>query len=166
MDYAKDIKEFIAKLAEELTMDGIVYYDKEKLCYSVVRKEWLDEYDMFLDVEEMDFEEKASANLLGWQIDLVRDIQEALTLPDSIEAPPSTRQFEWMEDFIGDFTLSRKFRADANLALSRRRPFANFIQTVKFYGLDTKWYEYRDMRMHQYVNEEISRNPNAEEKQQ
>ncbi len=155
MEIAKDINQFIRAVSESLLMGQVVHYDLQTLSYSDANDN-LCEYEEYLDMDNDEFEKALSEELNGWQGDWVKEIREASSMPDSIEAPPSWQQIDWMKDFINIRLDDRKFINDATNALNYRHPFQAFKEVLHRYNLEEDWYAYQAERCEQYVADAIS----------
>lgn len=63
-------------------------------------------------------------------IDLVREIREAIMLPDNIEVPFSSVTFRWREDFVEAHRDNARFVNRAVRALYGKHPFRSFKMAV------------------------------------
>ena len=154
LEKAVDREDFIRKVADELDVGFIVYFNLETLEYGTSREEWNEEYGEVLDLQEEYFKQEIE----DWQTEdkhFVESIYEAMKLPDCLEAPESHIQFQWMVDFTEEHASNRKFFQYAEKALNRRHPFRGFKDTVLYNGLEKEWYAYKDMRMQNWVRNEL-----------
>lgn len=153
MDKAKDIDDFVQKLAETLSMGQTVRYDLDNLTYGELNQMNLDEYCEYMDMEELP--DNLVDELHDWEIDLVKYLRWALDLPDAIDPPRTWQQLEWMADFANEQTLGDSFIRDVQRALDSRHPFGSFKDVMYDYGLINEWYRYRDDCYHVYVRHEL-----------
>ena len=154
LEKAVDSEDFIRKVANELDGDFIVYFNLETLEYGTSREEWNEEYGEVLDLQEEYFKQEIE----DWHPedkDMVESIYEAMKLPDCIEPPESYIQFQWMVDFTEEHASNRKFFQYAEKALNRQHPFRGFKDTVLYNGLEKEWYAYKEMRMQNWVRNEL-----------
>lgn len=154
LEKATDLEDFIRKVADELDAGFIVYYDIETLEYGTTMQEWIEEYGDVLDLNEEAFREETE----DWSQEdknLAESIYEAMNLPDRIEAPGSHIQFNWMVDFTEAHASNRKFFQYAERALTRRHPFSGFKNNLYYHGLEKEWYDYKAMRMQNWVRHEL-----------
>ncbi len=97
MEKAKDLEQLVKVLAENVGMGQSVRYELDTLAYGVL----ID----FLDIsgEEYVYMSELTDNLeeklKDWQLELIMNQREALTLPNEINPPRTGVQFEWMRDF-------------------------------------------------------------------
>ena len=66
MDKAKDIDEFVQKLAEPLSIGQSVRYDMDNLTYGEVHQMQMDEYWEYVEVDELP--DNIGDKLKDWQI--------------------------------------------------------------------------------------------------
>lgn len=151
---AVDREDFIKKVAGELDGGFIVCFNLETLEYGKTREIWNEEFEEYLDLKEEYFKQKIE-DLPPADKSLVESIYEAYKLPDCIEPPESYVQFQWMVDFTDAHASNRKFFMYAERALNRRHPFRGFKDTVKYNGLEEEWYAYKEMRMQNWVRNEL-----------
>lgn len=154
LEKALDREDFIRKVADELDTGFIVYFNLATLEYSVSRQEWNEEYGEVLDLKEEYFKQEIEE----WPTEdkeMAESIYEAMKLPDCIEPPASYVTFQWMVDFTEDHASNRKFFHYAEKALNRRHPFRGFKDTLLYNGLEKEWYAYREMRMQNWVRNEL-----------
>lgn len=154
LEKAVDKDDFIRKVAEELDGGFIVYFNLETLEYATSREFWNEEYGEVLDLQEEVFKQEIE-NWPSNDKHLAESIYEAMKLPDCIERPESYVQFQWMVDFTEDHASNRKFFQYAERALNRKHPFRKFKNTVVYNGLEKEWYAYKEMRMQNWVRNEL-----------
>lgn len=97
------------------------------------------------DMEEfdnIDEFEKIAENSHDYMIDLVREIREAIMLPDNIEAPFSSVTFRWREDFVEAHRDNARFVNRAVRALSGKHPFRSFKMAVYDHDLKKEWFAF------------------------
>lgn len=70
MDKAKNIDEFVHRVAESLGMGQSVRYDLDNLTYGELNQLSLDEYGEYLDMEELP--DNLEDELHDWEIDIVK----------------------------------------------------------------------------------------------
>lgn len=153
MDKAKNIDEFVHRVAESLGMGQSVRYDLDNLTYGELNQLSLDEYGEYLDMEELP--DNLEDELHDWEIDIVKYLRWALDLPDEIDPPRTWQQLEWMTDFANEQSLGNRFIRDVQRALDCRHPFGAFKDVMYDYGLIDDWYRYRDDCYHTYVRHEL-----------
>ena len=153
MDKAKDIDEFVRKLAEPLSTGQSVRYDMDNLTYGEVHQMQMDEYWEYVEVDQLP--DNLGDELKDWEIEEVKYIREVLELSDEIDPPKTWEQLEWMADFANDQSLGDKFIRDVQRALDSRHPFGSFKDVMYDYGLLDKWYSYREECYHAYVRHEL-----------
>ncbi|MDE6291675.1 MAG: hypothetical protein K2M16_09085, partial [Muribaculaceae bacterium] len=90
MDKAKDIDDFVQKLAESLEMGERVRYDMDNLTYGEVHQMQMDEYREYVDMEELP--DNLGDELKDWEIDEVKYIRDVMDLPDEIDPPRTWEQ--------------------------------------------------------------------------
>ena len=106
MDKAKDIDEFVQKLAEPLSIGQTVRYDMDNLTYGEVHQLQMDEYWEYVEMDELP--DNLEDELKDWEIDEVKYIREVLKLPDEIDPPRTWLQLEWMADFANEQSLGNR----------------------------------------------------------
>lgn len=153
MDKAKDIDDFVQKLAETLSMGQTVRYDLDNLTYGELNQMNLDEYSEYLEMEELP--DNLEDELHDWEIDLVGYLRWALDLPDEMDPPRTWKQLEWMVDFANEQSLGDRFARDVQRALDSRHPFGAFKDVMYDYGLIDDWYCYREGCYRTYVRHEL-----------
>ena len=153
MDKAKDIDEFVQKLAEPLSIGQSVRCDMDNLTYGEVHQMQMDEYREYVDIEELP--DNIEDELKDWEIDEVKYIREVMDLPDEIDPPRTRQQLEWMEDFVNEHSLGDRFIRDVQRALDCRHPFGAFKDVMYDYGLLDDWYSYRENCYCAYVRHEL-----------
>ena len=164
LEKAKDREDFIKKVADELDSGFMVYFNLETLEYGAILSKWIEEYDEYLDLKEEYFKQE----IKEWDAedkDMAGYIYETMKLPNRIEPPESYIQFEWMVDFTEEHTSNRKFFQYAEKALNRKHPFRGFKDVLYYNGLEQEWYAYKDMRMQNWVRNELpfyTVDPNSE----
>ena len=153
MDKAKDIDEFVQKLAESLSMGPTVRYDIDSLTYGEVHQMQLDEYWEYAEMENLP--DNLDDELKDWEIDEVKYIREILDLPDEIGPPRTWLQLEWMADFAKEQSIGGRFIRDVQRALDCRHPFGAFKDVMYGYDHLDEWYCYRDDCYNAYVSHEL-----------
>ncbi len=153
MDRAKNVEELVKEIADLLSIGERVSYNLNSLEFADLNQMNLDEYDEYLDMEELpeDIEEE----LQDWQIELVKYLRWALELPNVIDPPRTWEQLEWMADFANEQPTNSRFIRDVQRALDSRHPFSAFKNVMDYYNLLNEWYSYRDECYLDYVREEI-----------
>lgn len=153
MEQAKDIEEFVRMIAQGIEQGVCVRYDIETLAYGEVHQYQLDEYDEYVEMEELpdDLDEE----LHDWEIDLVKYLRDTLDLPDEIDPPRTREQFEWMADFANEQSVGGRFIRDVQRALDSRHPFGTYKDVMYDYGLIDNWYRYREECCRHYVRREL-----------
>lgn len=154
LEKAVDREDFIRKVADELDGGFIVYFNLETLEYCTSREEWNQEYGDYLDLSEEYFKQEIKG-LHSEDKDMVESIYEAMKLPDCLEPPESYIQFQWMVDFTEEHASNRKFFQYAEKALNRKHPFRGFKDVLYYNVLEKEWYAYKDMRMQNWVRNEL-----------
>lgn len=113
------------------------------------------------DMEEfdnIDEFEKVAEDSHDDMIDLVREIRNAIMLPDNIEAPFSSVTFRWREDFVEAHRDNARFVNRAVRALSGKYPFRSFKMAVYDHDLKKEWFAFELDRMKEYVRYELGIN--------
>lgn len=157
MEKFDNIEDFVKGMAEELLTGSRVYYDLDKLRYSAVFIDWIHEYGEYIDLEDDEFE-KIAKDTHDDMIDLVREIRDAIMLPDNIEAPFSSVTFRWREDFVEVHRDNARFVNRAVRALSGKHPFRSFKMAVYDHDLKKEWFAFELDRMKEYVRHELGIN--------
>lgn len=106
----------------------------------------------------MDEFEKIAENSHEDMIDLVREIREAIMLPDNIEVPFSSVTFRWREDFVEAHRDNARFVNRAVKALSCKHPYRYFEMAVYDHDLKKEWFAFELDRMKEYVRHELGIN--------
>ncbi|MDE7419925.1 MAG: hypothetical protein K2N35_06930 [Muribaculaceae bacterium] len=153
MDKAKDIDEFVQKLAESLSMGQTVRYDMDNLTYGEVHQMQMDEYREYVDMEELP--DNLEYELKDWEIEEVKYIKAVQDLPEEIDPPRTWEQLEWMSDFANEQSLGNRFIRDVQRALDCRHPFGAFKDVMYDYDLIDAWYRYRENCYCAYVRHEL-----------
>ncbi len=113
------------------------------------------------DMEEfdnIDEFEKIAKDSHDDMIDLVREIRDAIMLPDNIEAPFSSVTFRWREDFVEVHRDNAQFVTRVVRALSGKHPFRSFKMAVYDHDLKKEWFAFELDRMKEYVRHELEIN--------
>lgn len=153
MDKAKNVEELVNEIADLLSIGERVAYDLDNLSFADLNQMNIDEYDEYLDMEELpdDLEEE----LHDWQIELIKYLRWALELPHVIDPPSTREQLEWMADFANEQPTNSRFIRSVQRALYNRHPFGAFKDVMYDYDLLDKWYGYRNECYRDYVRQEI-----------
>lgn len=142
MDKAKDIDEFVQRLAEPLSIGQCVRYDIDNLTYGEVHQMQMDEYWEYVEVDQLP--DNLGDELKDWEIDEVKYIRDVMDLPDEIDPPRTWEQLGWMADFANEQSLGNRFIRDVQRALDCRHPFGAFKDVMYDHGLLDEWYSYRE----------------------
>ena len=153
MDKAKDIDEFVQKLAESLSMGQTVRYDMDNLTYGEVHQMQMDEFWEYVEMDELP--DNLEDELKDWEIEEVKYIRAVLELPDEIDPPRTWEQLEWMADFANEQSLGDQFFRDVQRVLDGRHPFGVFKDVMNDYDLLDEWYSYREDCYNAYVRHEL-----------
>ena len=153
MDKAKDIDEFVQKLAESLSMGQTVRYDMDNLTYGEVHQMQMDEYREYVDMEELP--DNLDDELKDWEIEELKYIKAVQDLPEEIDPPRTWEQLECMSDFANEQSLGNRFIRDVQRALDCCHPFGAFKDVMYDYGLIDAWYRYRENYYCAYVRHEL-----------
>ena len=153
MDKAKDIDEFVQKLAESLSIGQTVRYEMDSLTYGEVHQMQMDEYWEYVEMDELP--DNLEDELKDWEIEEVKYIRAVIDLPDEIDPPRTWLQLEWMADFANEQSLGDRFIRDVQRVLDCRHPFSAFKDVMYDYGLHDDWYSYREDCYRAYVRDEL-----------
>lgn len=153
MDKAKDVDEFVQKLAELLDMGQSVRYDLDNLAYGELREMESAVHNEYVEMDELPA--NLDDELKDWEIDEIKYLRAIWDLPDEIDPPRTWVQLEWMADFANDQILGNRFNRDVQRALDSRHPFGAFKDVMYDYGLIDDWYRYRDKCYCAYVRHEL-----------
>ncbi len=153
MEKAKDLEQLVKVLAENVGMGQSVRYELDTLAYGVL----ID----FLDISGEEYvymselPDNLEEELKDWELELIMNQREALTLPNEINPPRTGVQFEWMRDFAKENSTGKKFDRDVEWALRNRHPFGAYKDVVYNHGMIDDWYKYRYKCCEKYVREEL-----------
>lgn len=153
MDKAKDIDEFVQRLAETLSMGQTVRYDLDNLTYGEVREMESAVHNEYVEMEELP--DNLEDELSDWEIEEVKYLRAVGDLPNSIDPPRTWEQLEWMADFANEHTLGNSFIQDVQMALDCRHPFGAFKDVMYDYSLIDAWHRYREGCYLAYVRHEL-----------
>lgn len=130
--------------------------------------EGLDVGNVWKSFEKYNFDKEGFDNIEDFEkiakdshddmIDLVREIRDAIMLPDNIEAPFSSVTFRWREDFVEVHRDNARFVNRTVGALSDKHPFRSFKMAVYDHDLKKEWFAFELDRMKEYVRHELGIN--------
>lgn len=109
----------------------------------------------FIDEEVVNIVEDNRDDYPEWQKEDVDTVKHYLENPDDYLGLPSQyeiNEYQMMEDFSSTLE-NEKITGQLLITLQGQGAFRRFKDSVKFLGIETEWYKFRDERYRQFITE-------------